>query len=41
MVVPALAGMAVLIILGVHPPDELTDLPASVSRAFSSVITAR
>jgi hydrogenase-4 component F len=28
MVVPVLAGMAVLIILGVHPPGELTDLIA-------------
>jgi hydrogenase-4 component F len=26
MVVPVLAGLAVLVLLGVHPPGELTDL---------------
>ena len=26
MVVPVLAGLAVLLLLGVHPPGELTDL---------------
>jgi hydrogenase-4 component F len=28
MVVPMLAGLAVLLILGLHPPGELTDLIA-------------
>ena len=26
MVVPVLAGLAVLIVLGIHPPGELTSL---------------
>jgi hydrogenase-4 component F len=28
MVVPVLAGLAVLVMLGTHPPGELTDLIA-------------
>ena len=31
MVVPVMAGIAVLIILGVHPPGELTDLIAKAT----------
>jgi hydrogenase-4 component F len=37
MVVPVLAGMAVLIMLGLHPPGELTDL---IARAVSQVTQA-
>jgi hydrogenase-4 component F len=38
MVVPAVAGIAVLFILGLHPPGELTDL---ISRAVAQLGAAR
>src|SRR5580693_9038510 len=38
MVVPAVAGVAVLFILGLHPPGELTDL---ISRAVAQLGAAR
>ncbi len=38
MVVPAVAGVAALLILGVHPPGELTDL---ISRAVTQLGAAR
>jgi hydrogenase-4 component F len=38
MVVPVLAGLAVLVLLGVHPPAELTDL---INRAAAQVGGAR
>jgi hydrogenase-4 component F len=38
MVVPVVAGVAVLFILGLHPPGELTDLTA---RAVSELEAAR
>ena len=38
MVVPAVAGVAVLFILGLHPPGELTSL---ISRAVTELGTAR
>jgi hydrogenase-4 component F len=38
MVVPAVAGIAVLFVLGVHPPGELTDL---ISRAVTQLGAAR
>ena len=38
MVVPAVAGIAVLFVLGVHPPGELTDL---ISRAVTQLGTVR
>ena len=38
MVVPAVAGIAVLFILGLHPPGELTSL---ISRAVTELGAAR
>jgi hydrogenase-4 component F len=38
MVVPAVAGIAVLLVLGVHPPGELTDL---ISRAVAQLGAVR
>jgi hydrogenase-4 component F len=38
MVVPAVAGIAVLFILGLHPPGELTGL---ISRAVTELGAAR
>jgi hydrogenase-4 component F len=38
MVVPAVAGIAVLFVLGVHPPGELTDL---ISRAVAQLGAVR
>jgi hydrogenase-4 component F len=38
MVVPAVAGIAVLFILGLHPPGELTGL---ISRAVAQLGAAR
>jgi hydrogenase-4 component F len=38
MVIPAVAGMVVLFVLGVHPPGELTDL---ISRAVAQLGAAR
>jgi hypothetical protein len=38
MVVPAVAGIVVLFVLGVHPPGELTGL---ISRAVTQLGAAR
>jgi hypothetical protein len=38
MVVPAVAGIAALFILGLHPPGELTGL---ISRAVTELEAAR
>ncbi len=38
MVIPVLAGVAVLFILGLHPPAELTGL---ISRAVTQLGTTR
>jgi hypothetical protein len=38
MVVPVLAGLAVLIVLGVHPPADLTSL---ISQAAAQLRGAR
>jgi hydrogenase-4 component F len=37
MVVPVAVGAVVLIVLGVHPPAELTDLLARAVRELSGV----
>jgi hydrogenase-4 component F len=38
MVIPVIAGVAVLFILGLHPPGELTDL---ISRAVAQLGATR
>jgi hypothetical protein len=37
MVVPVLAGLAVLVLLGVHPPSELTTLISQAAAQLHGV----